>query len=393
MTSENQLRRPPFIRLMLLLLPLATMLGAFVWIAALDPLRSFNNGAPPVEALTVERTIIDANGIALKLRAGGSAPMVIAQVAVDDAYWSFTQDPAGPIARGNAVWVQIPYPWVLGEAHNITLLTNTGMTFAHEIAVAVATPKPSGPQLRLQAIIGAIVGLLPVALGLMFYPAMRGVGQGGMNFLLALTVGLLGFLLLDTVSEALEQSAGAAALFQGSAMVWLAALASFLMLMAIGRWRGNPEGIALAFYIALGIGIHNFGEGLAIGGAFAAGSAGLGTFLVLGFALHNVTEGIGIAAPMLRARPKLWTFAALTLLAGSPAIFGMWMGSLAYAPQWSALALAVGAGAILQVMVEVTAYLLRQNAKWQVALMSPPVLGGFLGGLAFMYATAALIKI
>ena len=122
MTSENQLRRPPFIRLMLLLLPLATMMGAFVWIAALDPLRSFNNGAPPVEALTVERTIIDANGIALKLRAGGSAPMVIAQVAVDDAYWSFTQDPAGPIARGNAVWVQIPYPWVLGEAHNITLL-------------------------------------------------------------------------------------------------------------------------------------------------------------------------------------------------------------------------------------------------------------------------------
>ena len=163
--------------------------------------------------------------------------------------------------------------------------------------------------------------------------------------------------------------------------------------MAIGRWRGNPEGIALAFYIALGIGLHNFGEGLAIGGAFAAGSAGLGTFLVLGFALHNVTEGIGIAAPMLRVRPTLWTFAALTLLAGGPAILGMWAGSLAYAPQWSALALAVGAGAILQVMVEVSAYLVRQNADRQAALMSPAVLVGFLGGIAFMYATAALIKI
>ena len=241
--------------------------------------------------------------------------------------------------------------------------------------------------------IGAIVGLLPVALGLMFYPAMKGVGQRGMNFLLALTVGLLAFLLIDTISEALELSAEAAAIFQGSAMVWLSALASFLLLMAIGRWRGNPEGIALAFYIALGIGLHNFGEGLAIGGAFAAGSAGLGTFLVLGFALHNVTEGIGIAAPMLRARPTLWTFAALTLLAGGPAILGMWAGSLAYAPQWSALALAVGAGAILQVMVEVSAYLVRQNADRQAALMSPAVLVGFLGGIAFMYATAALIKI
>jgi zinc transporter ZupT len=227
----------------------------------------------------------------------------------------------------------------------------------------------------------------------MFYPAMRSVGRDGMNCLLALTVGLLAFLLLDTLSESLELAASAAALFQGSAMVWLSALASFLLLMAIGRWRGTPEGLALAFYIAFGIGLHNFGEGLAIGGAFAAGSAGLGTFLVLGFALHNVTEGIGIAAPMLRVRPPLWTFAALTLLAGGPAVLGMWAGSLAYAPQWSALALAVGAGAIVQVIVEVTAYLMRQNSDRQAVLLSPAVLGGFLAGLAFMYATAALIKV
>lgn len=393
MSDQTQTTRPALTRLLLVLFPLAAMLGAFVWIASLDPLRSFNNGAPAVEALTVERTILDETGIGLLVRAGGSDAMVIAQVAVDDAFWTFTQDPPGPIARGDAVWVQIPYPWVLGEAHLVNMLSNTGTAFEHEIAVAVPTPKVTGDQLRIQAMVGAIVGLLPVALGLMFYPAMRGVGRGGMNFLLALTVGLLAFLLIDMTSEALELAAGAAALFQGSAMVWLAAFASFLMLMGIGRWRGQPEGLALAFYIALGIGLHNFGEGLAIGGAFAAGSAGLGTFLVLGFALHNVTEGIGIAAPMLRVRPPLWAFAALTLLAGGPAILGMWAGSLAYAPQWSALALAVGAGAILQVMVEVTAYLMRQNSDRQTVLFSPAVLGGFLGGLAFMYATADLIKV
>ncbi len=393
MSEQSQPTFPPFIRMLLVAVPLAAMLGAFVWVASLDPLRGFDNGAPPVEALTVERTILDGSGIALLVRAGGSEDMVIAQVAVDDAFWDFRQDPPGPIARGDVVWLHIPYPWVLGEAHHVNLLTNTGATFGHEVAVAVSTPRATGRQIRLQAAVGAIVGLLPVALGLMFYPAMKGVGRRGMNFLLALTVGLLAFLLVDMTSEALELAAEAAALFQGSALVWLAALASFLMLMAVGRWRGSPEGIALAFFVALGIGLHNFGEGLAIGGAFAAGSAGLGTFLVLGFALHNVTEGIGIAAPMLRARPALWIFAALTLLAGGPAILGMWAGSLAYAPQWSALALAVGAGAILQVMVEVTAYLLRQNADRQAALFSPAVLGGFLGGIAFMYATAALIKI
>jgi zinc transporter ZupT len=393
MSDQSQPTRPPLIRLLLVLLPLAAMLASFVWIASLDPLRGFNNGAPPIEALTIERTILDDTGIRVLVRAGGSEAMVIAQVAVDDAYWSFAQDPAGPVARGDAVWLRIPYPWVLGEAHHVAVVTNTGTVFGHEIAVAVPTPRADAGQLRLQALVGALVGLLPVALGLMFYPAMRGFGTSGMNLVLALTVGMLAFLLLDMMAEATELAAEAAAMFQGSAMVWLAALASFLMLMAVGRWRGRPEGLALAFFIALGIGLHNFGEGLAIGGAFAAGAAGLGTFLVLGFALHNVTEGIGIAAPMLRIRPPLWSFAALTLLAGGPAVLGMWAGSLAYAPQWSAFALAVGAGAILQVMIEVTAYLRRQNADRQAVLFSPAVLGGFLGGIAFMYATAALIKV
>lgn len=393
MSDQTQPVRSALPRFLLVLVPLALLLISFVAIAALDPLRHFNNGAPPVEGLTVERTILDESGLQLLVRAGGSEPMVIAQVMVDDAFWMFTQDPAGPIPRGNTAWIRIPYPWVLGEAHLINILSNTGTAFEHEIAVAVPTPEGRTNQLRRQALVGAIVGLLPVALGLMFYPALRGVGRTGMSVLLALTVGLLAFLLIDMTNEALELAAEAAPQFQGSAMVWLAALASFLVLMAVGRWRGTPEGIALAFYIALGIGLHNLGEGLAIGGAFAAGSAGLGTFLVLGFALHNVTEGIGIAAPMLKVRPPLWTFPALVLLAGGPAILGMWMGSLAYAPQWSALALAVGAGAILQVMVEVGGYLLRQNPDRQAVLFSPAILGGFLGGLAFMYVTAALIKI
>ena len=393
MSDQSTPTRSPLARLLMVLVPLALMLLSFVWIASLDPLRSFNNGAPPVEALTVERTVLDATGIALLVRAGGSEPMIVAQVAVDDAFWSFAQDPAGPIARGDTAWIRIPYPWVRGEAHLVNMLSNTGTAFEHEIAVALPTLQATANQLVPQALVGAIVGLLPVALGLMFFPAMRGVGRSGMNFLLALTVGLLAFLLIDMTGEALELAASAAALFQGSAMVWLSALASFLLLMAIGRWRGAPEGIALAFYIALGIGLHNFGEGLAIGGSFAAGSAGLGTFLVLGFALHNVTEGIGIAAPMLKARPPLWTFPVLTLLAGGPAVLGIWTGSLAYAPQWSALALSIGAGAILQVIVEVTSYMMRQNPDRQAALFSPAVMGGFLAGIGFMYVTAAFIKI
>ena len=342
-----------------IILPLAFLGLAIWWLLAADPLRSFNNGAPPVENLTFERTILNADGLDVLVRAGGSEPMTIAQVQVDDAYWQFTQDPPGPIARGASAWIHLPFPWVLGEAHVVNIVTNTGATFEHEIPVAVATPTTDRASLAAQALLGIFVGIVPVAIGLMFYPALRGVGRTGMNFLLALTVGLLAFLFVDALEDALELAGEAAALFQGPTMVVLAAVGSFLLLMAVGRRHGAPTGLALATYIALGIGLHNLGEGLAIGAAFAAGAAGLGTFLVLGFTLHNITEGIGIAAPILKKRPPLRSFVGLTLLAGGPAVIGLWIGSLAFAPQWSALALAIGAGAILQVIVEVTVLLRR----------------------------------
>ncbi|MFU0503808.1 ZIP family metal transporter [Pseudaminobacter sp. NGMCC 1.201702] len=380
--------------LLWLVLPIAALALAIAWLLIADPLRNFGNGAPPVENLTFERTILSSDGIRVLIRAGGSEPMTIAQVQVDDAYWQFTQEPEGPLARGSTAWLHLPFPWVLGEAHAINIVTNTGATFEHEIAVAVPTPTRDARSLASQALLGVLVGLVPVAIGMMFYPALRGVGRNGMNFLLALTVGLLAFLLVDTTAEAFELAAESAALFQGQAMVVLAAAASFLLLMAAGRRDGVPTGLALATFIALGIGLHNLGEGLAIGAAFAAGAAGLGTFLVLGFMLHNITEGIGISAPMLKKRPPLWSFVGLALLAGGPAVIGLWIGSVAYAPQWSALALAIGAGAILQVVVEVMAYLMRSDGRGPAAaLTAPATMAGLAAGVSFMYLTAMLVKV
>lgn len=379
--------------LLWLLMPLVVLGLAIAWLYSANPLSSFNNGAPPVENLTVERTILDQSGLRLLVRAGGSEPMKIAQVQVDAAYWEFTQTPAGPIARGDTAWVSLPFPWVLGEAHKVTFVTNTGAAFDHEIPVAVPTPAVTSANLVAQALLGAFVGILPVAIGLMFYPALRNAGQTTMNFLLAMTIGLLGFLLVDTIEDAMEFASESAAIFQGPTMVVLAAAASFLLLMGVSRREGRPSGLALATYIAIGIGLHNLGEGLAIGAAFAAGAAGLGTFLVMGFTLHNITEGIGIAAPILKVRPPLWTFAGLALLAGGPAVIGMWIGSLAYAPQWSALALAIGAGAILQVVIEVGLYLMRSDGRGSSTILSPPVLAGLAVGVGFMYVTAMLVKI
>ncbi|MGH6816558.1 MAG: ZIP family metal transporter [Hyphomicrobiaceae bacterium] len=383
----------PALSIVWVALPLFLLGLAAAWLYKSDPLSVFNTGAPPVEKLTFERRILDDTGIHLKVRAGGSEPMTIAQVQVDDAYWRFTQEPPGDLARMASAWIHIPYPWVLGEGHKVKVVTKTGTTFEHEIAVAVATPKASFNQLRPQALIGAFVGILPVAIGLMFYPALRNLGRGGIEFLMALTVGLLVFLLIDTLEDAFELAGKAAAAFQGHVMVAVTALMSFVGLLAFGRRGGAPSGVALATYIALGIGLHNLGEGLAIGAAFAAGAASLGAFLVLGFTLHNITEGIGIAAPLLSERPRLKTFVGLALLAGAPAIAGMWIGSLAHNPHWAAFALAIGAGAILQVIVEVGGYIVRRNAGTVSVLLAPHMIGGVALGVAVMYATAMLVKV
>lgn len=373
------------------LVPLAllgVLVAAFLTLRPLDPLTDH---VPPVEDLTVERTTLGPDGITLSVRAGGSSSVSLAQIQVDGAYWRFEQEPPGPIERLETARILIPYPWVDGETHHLRFVTSTGISFDHTIDVAVPSPALSAGDLLAYGAVGLMVGVVPVALGMMVFPALRESGNRGLEFVLALTIGLLVFLLVDTLEEGLEIAEEAASGLQATPVVWLAAALTFLVLLAAGRRGGRaPEGIALATFIALGIGLHNLGEGLAIGASFAAGEAALASFLVLGFTLHNVTEGVGIAAPMTKLRPGLGMFAALVALAGLPAVLGTWGGVFAFAPHWTALCFGIGAGAILQVVVEVGVYLNRMAADAGGSWLSVPAGAGFALGLAIMYATAML---
>jgi zinc transporter, ZIP family len=369
---------------------LVLLAGAFLVLRPLDHLTS---NVPLIETLVVERTALGPDGVSVWVRAGGSAPLSIAQVQVDGAYWAFEQTPPGPLARLESARIDIPYPWVEGETHHLLFVTSTGVSFEHTIDVALPTPALSAEHLVLYGAVGLLVGMVPVAVGMMFYPVMRGAGRRALEFVLALTVGLLVFLLVDTLEEGLEVAADAASSLQATVVVWLAALVTFAALFVIGRHGGRaPAGVALASFIALGIGLHNFGEGLVIGASFATGAAALASFLVVGFTLHNVTEGIGIAAPLVEARPPLRVFAGLAALAGLPAVFGTWAGAFAFSPHWAALCFGIGAGAILQVVVEVAAYLHRQASSAGASALSGTTLAGFAGGLLVMYATAILVS-
>lgn len=372
-------------------------LTALVLLVALfftyEPLRRPIGGTPPpVEQLTVERTVMDQNGIHLQVRADGTEPVSIAQVQVDGAYWQFTQDPSGPLRRLAAAWITIPYPWVKGETHHVTFITRTGITFEHEIEVAWPTPQLGAAELGRLTMAGLFLGVLPVALGMLFYPALRAGGAQAFRFAMALTLGLLGFLLVDTLREALEIATGAAPGLRAVLLVWLVSALTFLVLWGIARRSGGPlQGVALATSIAVAIGLHNLGEGLAVGSAFAAGAAALGGFLLLGFTLHNVTEGVGIAAPLLDRRPSIPLLGALALLAGLPAVLGIWMGAFAYASHWAAIALGVGAGAILQVIVEVGLLLRTRIPTEAPGSAYAMILAGLAAGVAVMYVTALLV--
>lgn len=386
---------PAWLWVVLPVLALGGLLALFVFT---NPAAVFKSAAPPLEALTLERIAVVPDGFRVTVVNAGATANTVAQVMVDDAYWGFSAEPSARLPRLGRATLHIPYAWVSGEPHVIRLVTPTGATFDGVLPAATLSPQFGLREVGAYALLGIYVGIIPVVLGLLWFPAMRRLGRRGLGAVLALTLGLLIFLLVDTVLESFEVAGDLPGVFQGVPLALFAALLTWLALLAVGSRRAGSamdpaqRRLYVATLIALGIGLHNFGEGLAIGAAFALGEAALGSFLVIGFTLHNVTEGVGIAAPVIRDRPRWTQFAGLALLAGSPAILGAWVGGFAFSPLLATLFLGIGAGAIWQVIVEVTGLLRRDAAKDGLPLFSWLNVAALLVGIAVMYLTALLVK-
>jgi zinc transporter, ZIP family len=393
-------RRPPWLAGLAPLLVLALAIGLFV---ALDAPGLDRIGVPE-EELTVERTVMHPGEIELHVRNDGADPVRVEQAIVNDGFADFSQsdDELGRLAGAE---VTIQYPWIEGQAYEVLLLTATGATISHEIEVAVETPDADVGFYGLMALIGLYVGVIPVAIGMLWLPWVRTVDARWMSFLLAFTIGLLAFLGIDALLEGTELAGTGPEALGGAALVWLGAVAAYLVLAGVDGWLreraerstaapneggGRPLGVRAAFLVAIGIGLHNLGEGLAIGSAYAVGSLALGAALVVGFALHNTTEGLAIVAPVARSgAARLRTLALLGLLAGAPAVLGAWIGASAFHPSVAALMFGIGAGAIAQVIVQIAPQLRGRDG----GLLSPLVVAGLLSGLLVMYATGLLVSV
>ena len=377
------------------LTPLLLLAVLVIVFLRFGPLGVLGDAFPPIEEVSIERiTLPEPGQMQIHIVNGGPEPVTIAQVTVDDATWLHTINGPREIGRLERRVITIPYPWVQGEPHIVKLVSRTGLVFEGDVAVATQTPRVDTHYLTTFAMLGIYVGVVPVLLGLLWLPFLRSINRKWVDFFLSLTVGLLVFLGVDAFAEALQNSGRVPGAFQGLGLVVLGVVGTPLAIAAFGEWRRRRRGSLSALYvsllIAVAIGLHNLGEGLAIGSAYATGEIALGTFLVLGFLLHNTTEGLAIVAPVAADKPTLGELALLGLVAGLPTILGAWIGGFTYSPVWTTLFFAIGTGAIIQVVFEVWKLFARQAEKGG-GLAAPLNAAGVLAGLLVMYVTGLFV--
>jgi ZIP family zinc transporter len=374
------------------LLLVAAAIGAF---AALGGPGLGDRRGPPAEELAVEKAVLKPGTIELTVRNDGPDTVRIAQVQVNDAYAQFT-GAAEPVRRLASTTVRVQQPWVEGEAYEVVLLTSTGGTIAHAIDVAVPTPDEDASFFALMALLGIYVGVIPVALGMLWLPWIRRIPAGVFRVVMAVTIGLLAFLAIDATLEGLDLAAGGSQAFGGGGLVLIGAAVAYLLLSGVSAWLQNRSAAAqaggasaghLATLVAVGIGLHNLGEGVAIGSAYSSGALALGAFLVVGFAIHNTTEGLAIVAPIAHAAPSPGRLASLGLVAGAPAVLGAWIGAAAFNTSVAAFLFGFGAGAIVQVIVQLAPTLRDGEGR----TLHPPAVAGLVAGMGIMFATGLLV--
>lgn len=349
----------------------------------------------PLPEITIEKVDFLDGEIQVTVRNTGPIHVEVVMADVNDRIQPSAIEPDRFLDRFETALVRIPFEWNDAEPYIIGLTIEDGTRFEKEIEAAAAALEPSGDLIVFFAIIGTYVGIIPVMIGLLWLPFIKRISKAKYNFFLAITVGLLLFLGIDAIEEAVEVSDEFLAdSFNGTLLVATVVIISFLVLYYSGnklveRTKSSPfsKPVALGLMIAIGIGLHNFGEGLAIGASVGLGEIAFSTFLIVGFALHNTSEGFAIAAPMAKGKPMIGKLFGLGLIAGTPAIFGAWVGGFLFSPFAAIVFLSIGAGAIFQVVVAILKWI-QEDDK---GLSSASVAAGVAIGLVIMYLTSILV--
>ena len=350
----------------------------------------------PLPEITLEKIEFMDSEIQVTVRNTGPISVEVVMADVNDRIQPAAIEPDRFLNRYETALVRIPFEWNEAEPYIIGLTIDDGTRFERDIQAAAPALKPDLEFAGFFAIIGTYVGIIPVLIGLLWLPFIKKISKSKYHFFLALTVGLLLFLGIDSIEEAIDVGdENLSSSFNGTLLIATTVILSFLGLYYTSEKLTSradslriSKPVAIGLMIAIGIGLHNFGEGLAIGAAVGLGSIAFSTFLIVGFALHNTTEGLAIAAPISRGKPTIRKLLGLGLIAGAPAIFGAWVGGFAFSPFSSVIFLSIGAGAIFQVIVIILKWIRDEGDS---NLSSAAVASGIAIGLLIMYLTSIII--
>jgi zinc transporter ZupT len=409
------------------------VIGAMIILLLNSPGILFQSSVKPLPQISIEKVQFSDRGVVAFVRNTGPSDTTIAQADVNDRIHPAAIEPSRILTRLADAKVIIPFVWNVGEPYKIGITTDDGTRFEKTVNSAAPAPRPTVEQASTFAIIGTYVGVIPVMMGLIWYPFIRRLSPNKYNFFLSLTAGLLVFLGIDALLESNEIAVNTlASAFNAQILIIMVAIVTLITLMYVSQRliqraskRSNPEveykagylshsgpdselsdirssssssqqqllirPIAISMMIAIGIGLHNFGEGLAIGAAVLLGEVALSSFLILGFTLHNTTEGLAIVAPMAKSRRiPVTKLVIMGLIAGGPTIIGAWIGGFLYSPIATVIFLSIGAGAIFQVVYSIGSWMYHTNGS-RGLLNNHWIIIGFAFGMLIMYLTGLLV--
>jgi ZIP family zinc transporter len=407
--------------------PLAVLVAMIAFI--FGPGQQFLGVGTPLPEISIERIEFQEGGkIIAFIRNTGPIDVTVVQADVNDRIQPAAIEPSKELPRLAEAKVIIPFPWNKGDPYEVGVTSSDGVRFSKGVNAAAPAPTPDIDQAAFFALIGTYVGIIPVLAGLLWLPFIKRLSLRKYRFFLSLTAGLLVFLGIDALIEGSQIAAeSVAGVFNGQILIAVVTILSFLGLMYASaklgkRSKGRTaevdelssydsmhanqaktldnqqqplviKPVSMALMISIGIGLHNFGEGLAIGASVVLGEIALSTFLIVGFMLHNTTEGFAIVSPLAKTKVRrmVGKLIIMGLIAGVPTIFGTWIGGFVYSPVAAIIFLAIGAGAIFQVVLLIYQGITRAEADRGKIMSDASIISGFAAGMLIMYVTGLLV--